>query len=218
MNKDFRSRIISLENKISKYYENKKEENRSLIQDGIVNIEEYENSKIKILWILKEPRDGENSTGGGWSLVENLNNERSKGKKRDSPQTFLPIIYTSYAIQNGVKNFKDLDKRKTYTEYCKSLNKIAYINIQKLPAKSTSKNKEIELAYELDKEIILSQIIEINPDLILCTAGGNIFRKIIKDLPQDFVTNKKIQDRYHPSQRLITKERYINEIIEDYYS
>ncbi|MGV4413584.1 uracil-DNA glycosylase family protein [Chryseobacterium sp. T1] len=215
---NFKKNIDFLDSQISKYYNDKKEINRKLINDGIVDLVEYYNSKTKIMWILKEPRDEENSTGGGWSLVDNLITERSQGSKRDSPQTFRPIIFTSYALLNNIKKFEDLDKGKIYTEYCKSLKNIAYINIQKLPAKAFSKNIEIEKAYEIDKDILLNQITHINPDLIICTAGGNIYKKLLTDLPEDFIFQKKIINCYHPSQRLIKQETYINEILNNYYS
>jgi hypothetical protein len=218
MLEDFKIKIFSLEKEIVEHYNQKNENNRKLINDGIVSLEEYYYSTIKIMWILKEPRDGKNSSGGGWSLVENLRNERSKGKKKDSSQTFLPIIYTSYALLNKVKNYNELDKKKAYSEYCKSLKNIAYINIQKLPAKSNSNNKEIETAYDIDKIIILKQISEIYPDIIICTAGTKIYKNLCEDLDSELLNKTKIFNCYHPSQRKITREIYINSILKNYYN
>lgn len=215
---EFKNEIDSLEQEIFEFYNSKNEIKRKLISDGIVNIEEYYNSNIKIMWILKEPRDGKNSTGGGWSIVENLKDVRSKGLNKDSPQTFLPIIYTTFALLNDIKNYSQLETKKVYTDYSKCLNNIAYINIQKLPANSNSKNKEVEKAYEVDKEIILKQIQAINPDVIISCVGNNIFMNLKKDLNIEFVNKKKFINSYHPAQISIKRTEYVNRILKNYYS
>lgn len=213
----FETEIQKLNKRITDAYKSHETPNRRLILDGLVDVKAYIDCNLKIMWILKEPRDGADSTGGGWSIVENIRDFRSEGLNRDTPLTFLPIIYTSYALQNGIKRFDQLDLRQVYTNYCQSLKKIAYINIQKLPAKSTSKDSEITHAYEKHKELILDQIKTLRPDFIICCAGSTIHQKLAKDLPQDFLKTTQLRFCYHPAQRKMKRENYIREILDDYF-
>lgn len=208
----FKKRLEVLNKKINKYYEGK---DRKLIRDGIVNIEEYFNSKIKILWILKEPYCDKANGGGGWSITDNLNSERSENMKNDSQSTWHPIAYSSFGILNGFKKFEEMGKIPVAKEINSSLKKIAFINFQKLPAKTSSVNKEIGDAFTRDKEILIEQINVINPDVIICGAGDNAYGRFLKhfNLVDDSL-NKCLIQVYHPSQTKMNRGKYVNEIIE----
>src|ERR1700677_3890117 len=66
------------------------------IFDGVVKINRYVLCPTRMLWILKEPWDGPDSSGGGWSLVSN---SLAIWPVSDlSQSTFHPIIY----ITNGI--------------------------------------------------------------------------------------------------------------------
>ena len=149
---NFKKSVKELNHNLEDHYKEYETKNRSWIRDGLVNEDVYNNSPIKILWILKEPRDGENNTGGGWSIVENLREERSKGIKRDSSATYHPLTYVTYALLNNINSFEELNKSKIYSEYSNALNNIAYINIQKLPASAKSSDASIKKHFENMKE------------------------------------------------------------------
>jgi len=55
---------------VHKFYKSTKKSEP--ITDGIVNIEKYSKSKYRICWVLKEPYDEGDGTGGGWSLTDAL--------------------------------------------------------------------------------------------------------------------------------------------------
>jgi len=190
--------IKSLNNKISDHYKRFGDNYRKPIMDGIVDIDEYYSSPIKLLWILKEPYDIKSNSGGGWSMVKNIRHERAKGLKKDSPLTWHPITYISSCIQNNIDSFKKLDKSKIYSEYSKALLNLATINIQKLPAKKRSNNNRITKAYKNHRAIILDQIKVINPDVIIHCADNNSFKLLSEDLKQDSSLNIKTIKVYHP--------------------
>lgn len=200
------------------------------IYDGIINEESYLNSQFKILWILKEPYDDvdENGSpsGGDWNLVKAID-ENLEGFSKI--KTWQQIIYCSYGILNNFVKYSQMDY---YNEGVMKdiLKKIAAINIQKLPAHTTSNDFEISSAYYSHKELLFKQIEIINPDIII---GGNTLKYFKNDLQFDKLqtsnTNEKYVehyfdekriyiDAYHPStfgaQAGWSKELYIDSIIE----
>lgn len=213
----FKQEISDLEIYLDDYYSQYKTNERFYIKDGIVNIDEYYNSNIKIMWILKEPYDQKDSKGGGWSIVENLKEERSKGLKKDSSSTFHPIIYTTYALLNNINNFNQLDKRKINSEYIKYLNNIAYINIQKFPATARSNDTIILKAYKRDFNAILKQIEIIKPNVIIIGAGSNVYHQLKEDMNKNKTSsNICLINAYHPAQTTINRNKYIDSIIKEY--
>lgn len=212
----FEKEIDELNKRLENHYELLETRDRKWIKDGIVDLKTYFESNYKILWILKEPRDGENNTGGGWSIVENIRKVRSEGLNKDSSATFHPITYVTYAILNNIDEFDKLDKNKIYKEYSKSLKNIGYINIQKLPASSKSNNKNILKYFNENKVALLDQIKTINPDIIICTAGNDTFKKLKESVLSDCELKGKILiNAYHPAQTSIKREIYVNKIIHE---
>lgn len=194
------------------------------ILDGIVNLEEYFKSGIKILWILKEPYDKNDEGAYEWYLNKLLNDTSKVPTLGGLKTTWYPIVYTSYAILNGFQFYNDLeyiDKDPTMLEIFK---KIAVINVQKFPARTTSNNREISAAYKAHSHILLEQIKTYNPDIVI---GGNTMGNFIEDLG---LNNKnKGYDEYdywfkekklyihagHPAVRrgYEAKEAYVNDIV-----
>jgi hypothetical protein len=174
----FEREIKELDIKIQSYYENYCKNNlitdRSLISDGIVDIEEYFNSKIKILWVLKEAYDAEAKSDGriqgDWSLTEIMGNANFLNEVGRSRKTWEPIIYASWGILHNFIKYDDMDYIKDNPEMVSVLRNIGFINIQKIAANSTSNDSSIREAYNKHRSILEEQIEVFEPDIII---GGN---------------------------------------------
>jgi hypothetical protein len=190
------------------------------IYDGPVNIEAYASQKIRILWILKEPRDEEGQRGGGWRILSNLRKDMVEiGKNR----TFKPMIYVSYAILNGFLEWEEMDDINQVPEMALVLEKTALINVKKLPGLSRTPPAVLSHAYTKNKGILIQQIKAYGPNVII---GGNTLQYFVSDLQLGRLkrqANGEIEtsvsggrvfiNAYHPSQPPISRERYVNTIV-----
>ncbi len=190
------------------------------IFDGVTDIDIYYNEKIKILWILKEPYDGEDCSGGGWKLFSDINQNLIEiGKNR----TFQPIIYTTYGILNNFKQYEDMDYIRDDPQMTMILKRIAYINIKKLPGFRRTPWSTLSKAYKENREILFKQIDLYNPNIII---GGNtlgyffndmdltVFKKSMGDGIDIYCSDERIYiNAYHPVQTQLTRDKYVNGII-----
>ncbi len=175
----FTKRIDDLQKKIEDYYPELEE--RKPIYDGVVNPEEYFNSKIKILWILKEPYDSKKGEvgEGNWHLNKLLNDENKIHTLGGLKTTWYPIIYTSYAILNGFMKYEDLEFIDKDPQMLNIFKKMALINVQKYPAGTTTHDADISAAYKQHSSILIEQINTYQPDIVI---GGNTLWNFIDDL------------------------------------
>ena len=209
-----------IEEYVYKFYD-KSDKDSEPITDGIVNIEKYVNCKYKICWVLKEPYDEDNGTGGGWSLTKDglAKDDFSPG---NSP-TWQPMIYTTYSLLNSFINYNDMEYIRDDPEMSNVLKYIALININKMPAFHRSNDSDISKKYESWRPLLHWQLKIYNPQIIIF---GNTFQYFKKDLEinddeiknRDYVDyiikNKKIYAHaYHPAQTVITREQYVQGII-----
>ena len=196
--------------------------NKSEIEDGIIcprKFGKHPKSKHRILWILKEAND---LTGGGWSLTDFL-------AKREDPEglfsynrwraTFGLVIKVSYGLLNGFIGFDEIEKidLKKASEI---LDYIAFINIKKVPGGSLAYLPEI--AEGINPQVILKQINDIKPDIVIggntlwILAKNNLFLKS-EELSEEswgLFKNKILWvNAYHPGIRTITHKKYYSEII-----
>ena len=85
-----------------------REENKSLIEDGIIDIKRYlshKEKKKRILWILKEPND---PYGQDWSFINKFKDKVWLNNYNCAAiPTIKRIIYTSYGILYGIKEDKE---------------------------------------------------------------------------------------------------------------
>jgi len=179
-----------------------------VVYDGVINPELYYNSTPKILWILKESNSAENVS---WSYVDCFKSSDWL-LKCNNLASIRRVIYISYAILNKVYNWSDLpwsnDKR------ChESLQKIAYININKRQGKSTADDYIISKAAKDNKDIISKQIATYNPDIIvmgntlkyfdehISYFGEELGEKNVSSFKNHYYKTKKrlYINAYHPS-------------------
>ncbi|MDO9340669.1 MAG: hypothetical protein Q7T72_09125, partial [Bacteroidales bacterium] len=132
--------------------------------------------------------------------------------------TFGLVIKVSYGLLNGFIDYdkieKDLKKASEILDY------IAVINIKKVPGGSRASLARI--AEELNPQVILKQINEIKPDIVI---GGNTLWLLAKnnlfleetDLSQNswgiFKKGVLWVDAYHPNNTTVTHNEYYSQII-----
>ena len=207
------------------------------IGDGIFNVCEYIKADYRILWILQEPYD---SDGGGWHMRERVYNAINDGGFNRDWRTWEKVLYVSWAILNSSKNssqFYSLLRWNQLPDYqdnvnmLKVLEKIAYINVKKLPnIHGTNRNyAEICAAYEENKEILRMQIEAYQPHIII---GGSTLNLFYNDLnisdnmlikPDDrsiyysLKDNAIFIDAYHPANRTFWsnegRKKYCDDIL-----
>ena len=196
-------------------------ENSLPITDGIVNIKNYLKAKYKILWILKEPYDEDDGTGGGWSLCRDFLATTDFYKRIGrSRKTWHPIIYVSYGILNGFLRYSDMDSIRNDPRMVNVIKDIAVINIKKNPGFTRVYNySNIWNAYQKNKEILLLQLKTYKPDIII---GGSTLHYFLEDLGVSvstgfpyFIKDAKIFiNAYHPAQTQTRTEVYVDSIID----
>lgn len=215
----------------NKEYQNAKanglcEDNIEPIYDGICDINAYADSPIKTMWLLKEAWEkGENGMPGegGWCIWEPWSNPVEMN------DTWKTMMYVMYGIKTGVPYSQMPDVND---EMLNLLKASAYVNINKMPAHTTS--KDMKPSYNLWRNIIMEQIENYNPDVIIF---GNTFDGLFdkEDMAKKslnianigtpgivgaYLSNGKLLvDAWHPSSfRMaskpnITTEVYVNTIV-----
>lgn len=142
------------------------------IIDGVADCAAYLNSSPRVAWILKEPYDDKDPVtgeycGGGWSLMEGFLKE---GVVTNT--TLQRIIYVMYGLRNDLR-YQDMDWISDNPEMGHVLRDIAFLNLSKMPAGTTSGDRSYAYYYnEYWKPILKKQIELYDPEVIVF---GNTF-------------------------------------------
>lgn len=191
------------------------------IFDGVVNEEKYQNSDVKIMWILKDA----NSTGEdeSYDLRDAINNLKTEyGIRKGWEKTFSNIIYVTNGILNQTE-WEDMPYPKDDPSIVNVLKQIAYINIKKVGGGSESVESELHEHFLKSKELLISQIDEFNPDVVIF---GNTYRFFKNDLGLNQMNifgtchatakaDRIYIDAYHPNARITGKD-YFEDILKAY--
>ncbi len=198
------------------------------IIDGIVDIDEYLNSKFKVLWILKEPHDDKEdgfASGGGWHFANDFLAPSGFYKRMGlSRSTWQPIVYVTYGMLNDFMNFDDMDYIRNNQSMTDIVRKIAVINVKKLPGFTrTNDFGPISLAYNKHKELLHKQIETYSPNIIIGGSTLHLFYKQLDLKKEDekifgcveyYEKDLKLFiAAYHPAQTTVTRDCYVNDII-----
>lgn len=219
-----------------------KEYGRYAQLDGIINMSEYIHSKPKILWILKEPNWGEeflNLEEDKLNLTyKEVKELYKKAKQRkddyypniperynDWKKTFKNICYVTYGIHNKIFDWNNLPNIDSNAKIdgCYCINQTAIINVKKTPGSSKANHSQILKNYKSHKDLLIKQISIINPDIIIngsrvdelfIDISGNNFKNY-DDYGFPFSKKGKqlIIHSYHPQQRQIYENDYVNNIL-----
>jgi hypothetical protein len=200
------------------------------IIDGKINDIEYNNASCKILWILKEANIAVEDKEKEIDVCEGFRNGWHK-KNALSVPTFRKMIYATYGILNPTVEWENVPYANQ--EAYEVIQKIAYININKFPADSSSNDLEIKKAYNNGKDELLKQIEDLKPNIIifgntlkffefedLSEIGLNILnteKKYAYDTTYNteyyaISSNKLCINAYHPSYPKIADKTYWDEI------
>ena len=136
-------------------------------KDGIVNETVWNNSTIKILYILKEVHETEEPSVCDFLKSDDI----LKGYEQKSDM-WRKVAYLSYGILNSSE--LDLEIMKNKEIYCDTINSISILNLKKCAGGGTessekSKSKGTYTKHARDyAEFIKRQIFGINPNVIIC--------------------------------------------------
>ena len=211
----------------------------SPIYDGLLGDEkEWKKQDTKIMWVLKEAYHkvvNGKPEGGGWSFEERLSDEKDPfpfGEGVESKNTWINILYVSYGIQQGLKklpkNEFGLNDDIKVDEAI--LKKLAFVNASKMPGLKNTKMSELKQKHEIWKDIVLQQIKEYKPNIIIFGGTFELYKDMLKldSTPKNgFLLNKnrKVKfrvsaykkgdtvfiDTYHP---LRISQKGVNKILE----
>ncbi len=144
-----------------------------IILDGFIS-EKYLRSNTKVLFILKESNESKEDrhqkdlySEGGW-FYNYYNGIHSEGKPRDKMITKMIKMNKAinYYISNRtidseiIKNNFSVDNHDAYD--------FAFININKRGNGQNSCKTDLNEIFDLDREYLLEQISQLNPDIIIC--------------------------------------------------
>jgi hypothetical protein len=198
------------------------------IIDGIVDIEEYVNSKFQILWILKEPYDDVEdglASGGGWYFANDfLAPTGFYTRIGRSKSTWHPIIYVTYGLLNDFIMFDDMDYIRDNQKMAEIVRNIAVINVKKLPGFTrTNDFGPIWSSYNKHRELLHKQIETYNPNIIIGGSTLHLFRdglELKKHVERKYgcveyydTGEKLFISAYHPAQTTVKRDCYVNDII-----
>jgi len=193
------------------------------ILDGVIEPARYVQAPVKILWILKEPWDGADHSGGGWNLC-GLLSTRARDMMKGS--TFRNIYYVTYGMLKGVRDWNSIPYPKNDPDAAATLQSIAFINAKKLPGpRRGSKPDGILSAYEKSREIIRRQITAYRPDVVLGCAPH--MPRIIDDMAGERSPGRRrsghvrhlnlsgtiYMEVFHPAQVSIRHADYVADIL-----
>ena len=204
--------IEEFNNKIYDIYKNE----TTIIVDGIIDVDSYNSSNKKILWILKEPY-GEDA----FNYSKYIKGFQFGKSFPTSGAMWAKITYVNYGILNNYQMWNEFKTLYEDEDVFKALKNCALINLKKIPGKTRSDNNEIMNSYKLYKDLVHEQISFINPIIVIC---GGTFRLLDypfekansingKNLIGYKYDNKIFIDAYHPSYFIKKQEEYCDEII-----
>jgi hypothetical protein len=219
-----REHLEALENEVNTELKSSANSIAEPITDGVVEIDLYLDSQPKILWILKEPVDEiENGVprGGGFSMTKDV---LAEGKLNNRPP-FAPMAYVTYSVFNNFKNYSEIDYVTENSQVKEAIKRIAYINISKMPALSTSGGTDFASIYRQNRHLLLKQINGMKPDVIIGGSTLNMFYSDLGLRREEFTEaghltfcrkdDRLYIDAYHPSRReyQVKTSEYVDEIV-----
>ena len=194
------------------------------IFDGVIDAQLYCASTPRIMWILKEPWDEGDSSGGGWSLCADVLGKNPVSSL--SQATFHPIIYIAYGIFCRVSTFDDMPWVRDMDEPERVLRSLAFINAKKLPGVTRGAYApSIMEWYSRGRAVIHEQISVFAPEIVFGCSPH--MPAILDDLAigwrerkqsagsADYVWSDNILfvHVHHPGQTQINRARYVDDAL-----
>lgn len=166
--------------------------NSVFIEDGIIDVDYWNQSKVKTLFLLKEAYSPKNvgfdlcSLVRQWLIDDNI--PRKGGTWPNIARWSYGIKHTIYS--GATKQFPDRRQERL------ALREVAVVNIKKSCGKRSSKREDLISYIDSDFDLLMKQINLIRPNVVVC---ANTFGLIKSNLLEDI---KKISDRVYWHRRL----------------
>lgn len=139
-------------------------------EDGIINFDSWKESKIKVLFVLKD------TNGFNGNLCNRILEKFQDSKK---PKTwFTSALWNIATIYTTAKGFLCLTEAND--KAVETFRNVSVMNLKKLPGQTSVEMHEIEKHAYNDAEFIKMQLELINPDVIICGKTFDILRKTQK--------------------------------------
>ena len=184
------------------------------VSDGVADEKEYNNSKQKILFVLKEVND---LGGGGWDIREYM---REGGR----PETWNNITRWVEGIRNlpgeiPWKKLSEISKERRI----KALKSVAAMNLKKSPGSHTTDPSGLAKVSGEDKSFLNEQFSIYFPDIVICcgTHVSNNFHchvDAVKEAKRqctsrgiyfhEYLPNKFVISYSHPEARVASNLLY----------
>lgn len=147
------------------------------IFDGVVSEVDYLSSDPKILWVMKEPKSDDEHES--WDICDHISTKLKSefGILKGWEKTFKTLIDVTNGIFNDLQWREDLRPPKYNSDTIDILKKIAFINIKKTAEKPLVHDEGLNDYYKLFRNILLSQIKEFKPDIIIFCSTFDYFRR-----------------------------------------
>jgi hypothetical protein len=144
------------------------------IIDGIINKALYESSKFKIMWVLKEANVDSKDWDEHIDICEAFDKDEHKRKNNAlSIPTFRKMIYATFGILNPEIEWSDVPYANE--DAYEAIKHIAYVNINKFPAGAVSDHKSIKQAYVANRQALIDQIRDCDPNIIIFGGTWSYF-------------------------------------------
>lgn len=215
-----------------------KEANQTIVIDGLTNPALYEKSTLKIVFVLKEAYETDESNLESWNHTVYLNDpDFYILDKKTYPTHYVVSKIASGLLRNWLFRNHMYDKMwnnsPTDAEILKDFQSIGWINIGKFPAPAQSLTSKSRLneAYADWKDVVFAQIDAYNPDIVILggtfdaindnggfgednSPFGEIQYKAKEAMSKAYTDGygRLIISTYHPSNRG-SREKYVNSII-----
>jgi hypothetical protein len=207
---------------------NETEAGREIIDDGVMKPEIYFSKDIRLSWILKEPYDDYDGKGGGWSYFDMFPEGQDLYKiqfHKGHKSTWHPMIYISYSIQNGFLKWNEMNYIREDHSMCDVVRYTAFVNTQKLPSKGLTNTNHADLWDSVSKygDLLKEQLDLLSPNVMIFAYTFGMYSEMLgingEKLSKHGTCHYLVKDgklyisAYHPSQRTVIREKYVNDIV-----
>lgn len=195
------------------------------IRDGIVNMDNWQNQRVRPLFIGKEAY-GEN----GYSITEHCMNTKPVKFCQESPRSWRKTSVISYALQNSFASYEEIHSIRNSEKVAKSLRNIAFINVGKYGAGKTTPMQRLSELYRQNRSFLHEQIALCQPNIIIGWNTLHLFEQdptFIQQLAGSRMINPKIGKvrswhstgmlfiaTSHPAYFKIKMRDYVNDILD----
>lgn len=194
-------------------------------QDGIVNVERWQQQEIRPLFVGKERYElGDDEETQAHQELNDTPGEVCWA----SPRTWYTTAYVSFGLQNDFVSFNQMPRFQDDDRIVDSLRTIAFINVGKYGGDKTTAWERLNDLYNQNRSVLHEQIALYQPNVIIGWSTLEFFKndeafadRLVKenqwtnhDAVESWVANGKLYiDAYHPVYRGVNRERYVDSIM-----